>query len=374
MTDVSTDDSVAKQVQPRRWGRIAAITAGVLVVALGITAAVVVPRMLQAQRVEEYTALVGELRLAVTEQAWAQTTLEAATVLTYVHHSEALSVAHAVAALGESGEPMLPAEQAALLGQTGSAAAEELGSLDEQAAPADGAHEVLTLAYVEAKAAEEQARGEAEEAGDDVPEPVLATSLAQLNVDQAIELLASPVEPEQVTAVADEDVTDELIEQMRASIAAVEQEIEATQQAIAAETERQEHVSETVVDMLPVLHETAAAIDDYLAAVEEQAAKAEDEVAAKTTSAAASVRDSATSDDVAQIQGRIASYVVAGEASLESHAAVVKAEEEAAEAKRKAEAEAARKRSSAGSGSGGSCLKYVSTWYGGSRLVTVPCR
>lgn len=90
-------------------------------------------------------------------------------------------------------------------------------------------------------------------------------------------------------------------------------EAQATQQAIAAEVERQELMSATVAAMLPALYETAAAIDTYLAAV-------------------------------------------------------VKAEEEA-EAKR--QAEAAKKSSAGGSGV---CTRYVSTWYGGSRLILVPCR
>lgn len=368
MTDIKADETVSRSHQPRRWGLIAAVAAGVLVVALGVTAAAVVPRVLHSQRVEEYTELADQLRAIVNERAEVETTLNAATVLTHVRHSEALSVAHAVAALGESDEPMLPAEQAQLLGETGASAADELGALDVGDAPLDGADQVLTLAYIEAKAAEEQARAAAEEAGDEVPEPELAASLADLDVDQAIWLLASPVAPDEVTTVADEDVTDELIEELRQSIATVNAEVEQTQHAIVTETERQEFVSQTMAAMLPVLQQTAAAIDDYLAAVEEQAAKAEEDVAARTASAAANVRDSASGQDVAQIQGRIASYVVAGEASIASHAAVVKAE---AEAEAKRQAEAAEKSSAGGSGV---CTRYVSTWYGGSRLILVPCR
>ena len=98
------------------------------------------------RRVEEYTALTQELQLLMDERAQAQTTLHAATAMTYVRHSEALAVAQAVAALGDSDEPMLPADRAQLLGETGAHAVEELGGLDDGAAPADGSHEVLTLA------------------------------------------------------------------------------------------------------------------------------------------------------------------------------------------------------------------------------------
>lgn len=102
-----------------------------LVVALGVTAAVVVPRVLQAQRAEEDTALADDLRVAVGEEARAHTTLHAATALTYVRHGEALSVAHAVAALGASDGPMLPAEQTQLLGETGTSATETPGPLED---------------------------------------------------------------------------------------------------------------------------------------------------------------------------------------------------------------------------------------------------
>ena len=378
MTGISADNPTDQASSSRKRGRIVLIVAGVLVVALGVTAAVLVPRVLQSQRVEEYTALAEELQLLMDERAGAQTTLHAATVLTYVRHSEALSVAEAVAALGESKEPMLPATQAELLGATGESAVQEIGAVEDIEAPQDGRHEVLTVTYVEAKAAEEQARAEAEDADQDVPAAALPASVGSLEVDQVIELLAAPVEPELVTTVPDEDVTDELIDQMRESITAVKQDITVTEELLEGEVTRHEFLDETVASMVPVLHDTVAAIDDYLAAVEEQAAKAEEDVAAQTAKAAEHVRDSTDSDDVAALQGRIASYVAAGEASLVSHAAVVKAEEEAAEAKRKAEEEAAKKRaaekkkksSSDGWASGGLC-NYWSPMGGG--MYMAPC-
>lgn len=377
VTSISADSTPDQEAPSRKWGRIVAIVAGVLVVALGVTAAVVVPRMLHSQRVEEYSALAQDLQLLMEERAAAETTLNAATVLTYVRHSEALSVAGAVAALGDSQEPMIPAAQAELLGSTGAQAAQEIGAVEDVAIPEDGGHEVLTVTYVEAKAAEQQAGAEAGDADQDGATVALPASLGGLEVDQVIELLAAPVVPEPVATVPDEDVTDELIEELRASIASAKKDVATTETLIEAEAARHELLSEAVVSMVPVLHETAAAIDDYLAAVEEQAAKAEEDVAAQTAAAASHVRDSATSDDVAALQGRIASFVAAGEASLTSHAAVVKAEEEAAEAKRKAEEEAAKQRaaekkksSSDGWASDGLC-NYWAPMGGG--MYMAPC-
>ena len=377
VTSISADSTPDQEAPSRKWGRIVAIVAGVLVVALGVTAAVVVPRMLHSQRVEEYSALAQDLQLLMEERAAAETTLNAATVLTYVRHSEALSVAGAVAALGDSQEPMIPAAQAELLGSTGAQAAQEIGAVEDVAIPEDGGHEVLTVTYVEAKAAEQQAGAEAGDADQDGATVALPASLGGLEVDQVIELLAAPVVPEPVATVPDEDVTDELIEELRASIASAKKDVATTETLIEAEAAHHELLSEAVVSMVPVLHETAAAIDDYLAAVEEQAAKAEEDVAAQTAAAASHVRDSATSDDVAALQGRIASFVAAGEASLTSHAAVVKAEEEAAEAKRKAEEEAAKQRaaekkksSSDGWASDGLC-NYWAPMGGG--MYMAPC-
>src|SRR5690625_7222640 len=87
------------------------VIAAVVVVALGVTVGVVIPRVIHSQRVAEYTELVEELRLKMDELAEAETALQAATALTHARHSEALLVANAVAVLGETQEPILPAEQ-----------------------------------------------------------------------------------------------------------------------------------------------------------------------------------------------------------------------------------------------------------------------
>lgn len=375
MTSVNVDGSADHVAKPRKRGRVVLIVAGALVVVLGVTAGIVIPRIQQAQhaeRVEQYTALADQLQGVLDERAEAETTLYAASALGDARHAEVLMAATAVEALGESKEPMLPASHAAALEMVGVSAAEELGPLEEPEEE-ESPHTALAVAYVETRETEENARNAAIEAGEEEPTAVLPASFAELTVEQAVELIGVPVTPEQASTVAEEDVTDEDIAALQAELAAAEAELEQAEAAVAEQLKRHEAVAAAANIMLPTLQEAAAAIDEFLAAVEEEAAKAEDEVAQKTAAAAERVRESADSTDLSELHGRIAAYVAAGEESLTSHAAVVKAEEEAAEAKRKAEEEAAKKRSSSNAGNK-LCYRYVSTWYGGSRTVLTPCR
>lgn len=371
MTDGSIDDgkTVAK---PRKRGRVILIVAASVVVVLGVTAGIVVPQILHAQRVEEYAVLTDQLRAVMDERAEVETTLRAATALSYARHSEVLSAANAVETLGDSKEPMLPASHAAALGMVGASAAEELGPVEEPGGESSP-HTALATAYVETREIQENARNAAIEAGEEEPTDVLPEMFAELTVEQAIELIGDPVAAEPVKPVADDDVTDQEISVMQAQIALAKTEVEQLEAEVAQQLEHHQTVAEAAHMMLPVLQEAAAAVDDFLAAVEDEAAKAEDDVVEKTAAAAERVRDIADSTNLLELHGRIAAYVAAGEASLASHAEVVKAEQEAAEAKRKAEEEAAKKRASSSSGSG-LCTRYVSTWYGGSRLILAPCR
>lgn len=326
-------DATAKKDSTGRRRRTGWVIAAVVVVALGVTAAFVIPQMIHSQRVTEYTELTDELRLAKQELADAETTLQASQALTHARHTEALSMAHAVAALSEAKEPMLPSDRAKLLGEMGGTAADTIGPLPELGDETAQVHGLLTSAYVETTAAE----GDGSENGVALP-----GSIAEMTIDQAIQLIATPIEPEEVTTVPDEDVTVELIEEVKAAIDSVTDDIARTEQAVDAESERQELLSATVTSMLPALQETAAAIDEYLAAIEAQATKANTEVTKQAREAAERVRDIADATDVSLLHGSIAAYLSAGEATLADHARVVAAEEEA-EAKRIAqEAEANR--------------------------------
>lgn len=370
VSETNLSQATTNSTQPRKGRRTALIVAGALVVALGATAAIAVPRVLHSQRVEEYTELAEQLREFAAERAEVETTLYAAVALTHARHSEALSLANAVAALGEADEPMLPAEQAQHLGDTGAAAVEKLGPLAEVTGD-DEPQVILTNAYVEVKAADENARAAAQEAGDVLPDATVPGAVADLTVEQAIDLLGAPVEPEAVPTVADENVTDEAIEQLQAALELAQSELAVARQAVDAELARHQELADAMNPVETALHEVAAAIDDYLAAVEEEAAKAEEDVAHKTATAAQHVRDSADSGALLDLPGAISAYIAAGQQSLTSHADVVAAEEAAAEAKRKAEREAAKKKSSSdGWASGGMC-NYWSPMGGG--MYMAPC-
>src|SRR5690625_3404023 len=108
------------------------VIAAVVVVALGVTVGVVIPRVIHSQRVAEYTELVEELRLKMDELAEAETALQAATALTHARHSEALLVANAVAVLGETQEPILPAERTEYLKEIGTKVADAISKFAEQ--------------------------------------------------------------------------------------------------------------------------------------------------------------------------------------------------------------------------------------------------
>lgn len=365
VTQVSSDGAA----KPRRRGRTVAIIAGVVVVVLGVTAGIVIPqiqRAQHAQRVEDYTALVEQLRDIYQSQAETETTLHAAAALAHTRHTEMLNAANAVEELGQAPEPMLPESHAQALEMVGASAATELGPVDESEA-AVAVQQRLATAFVEAR----ESQSDGEQLGE------LPELLADLTVEQAAALRDEPVEAKAVRVVADPDVTDEDIAAVQAEIAAAERELEQIQAALAEEIDYLDAVAEAGQIMLPVLQEAAAAVDDFLAEVEKQAAKAEAEVVATTAAAAERVRESATSTQVSKLHAVISAYVAAGEESFASHAAVVKAEKEAAEAKRKAEEEAARKRASQGSsssegwGSKGLC-NYWAPMGGGMYMAPCP--
>lgn len=375
MSETNLSQATTDSTQSRKGRRTALIVAGALVVVLGVSAGIAVPKMLHAQRVEEYTELAEQLRAVAAERAQVETTLHAAQALTHARHGEALTVANAVVALGETNEPMLPADQAQELGQAGTTAVEALGPLPD-AQGDDAPHVTLASAYVDVKAAEDAERAQAEEDGGDLPEPTMPAAFADLTLEQAIDLLDAPVEPESVPTVADEDVTDEAIEQIQAVLEAAKNELAVSRQAVDAELALHQELVDTMEPVEVVLRDVANAIDDYLAAVEEEAAKATEDVATKTANAAQQVRDYADSGPVLDLPGAISAYVAAGQESLTSHADVVAAEKAAAEAKRKAEQEAAKKKASS-SGSGGGpamCSRWQPNFFtGGSDLVWAEC-
>gem|GEM_PF-6877255 len=342
MANIGLDEPAQAEASPRKGRRRVMVIAAVVVVALGVTVGVVIPRVIHSQRVAEYTELVEELRLKMDELAEAETALQAATALTHARHSEALLVANAVAVLGETQEPILPAERTESLKDVGTKAADAIGTLGELVGSDEELQALLTTSFIENIEAEKIARAASKEADEDVPETAVASSFAELTIDQAIELIATPISPEDVPVVADEDVTPELIVDLRTTIASVTDDIAHVQESIDSESDRQDFLNATVMSMWPALQETAASIHEYLAEVEAAAAKAEKDVAEETAKAAALVRDSSDAEDVLLLHGLIASYISASEISLTSHAEVVKAEE--AEAKRLAEERAAKER------------------------------
>lgn len=330
-----TDDGVKAQTTQKSsssfWRRKTVIIAAAAVVTIGVTAGLIAPQAAHAKRVAAYTELAEEMRAAANELAEAETTLQAAQALTHAHHTDALSLANAVVTLREAKEPVLSAERAEMIGTAGVTAVEALGPVPELDGDVEESHTLLLNAYVEAKEAEN---------AEEVDEPTLPASIVGVDLGQAVQFIAAPISPSEVPIVSDDAVTAEDIEEIKSAIASVRADIERTQETIDAEVERQDFLGETLGSLLPVLQETAATIDEHAEAVQRDAAKADADVAKKTAEAAQHLQETADAEDVVLLKNSIAAYVSAGEASIASHAEVVRAEEEA-EARRLAEEQAA---------------------------------
>ena len=352
MTHNGVNASANQKPKSRVTRRKAVPIAALSVVALGVTAGFVVPNVIHSQRIAEYHELVGVMNSALNERAEADATLQAAAALTHARHSEALSLAEAVATLGDVKEPVLPAAHAEALRDAASSAAAEIGPLAEIDDSDRELHELLTTLYVETKAVEEHAHKEAKEAGTQAPETTMPESIGKMSIAQAAQLIDTPLLDAAVEPVEDEEVTAELVEELKASLVSVRSDIASRNDAIAAESTRHEAIDTTVLTMLPKLQEAAATVSDYQEAVEHSAPKAENSATERMRSAAEQALENADSTDVAELYSRVASFVAAGEAALTSHNDVVKAEE--AEANRLAEERAAQERAAQSSGSNAS--------------------
>lgn len=331
------------------------ISAGI-VATLAVAAGIIIPQVSYSQRVAEYTQLSGELQSALDEKATAETAHQAAVALTFARHEEALAMSGKVAELGKTKEPILPNSQAELIESISSVALKELESFHEVESLDEAIEEIYSLL---------QSNFLAMRDAETTTEPDIPESFAMMSINQARDLIARPIVPEKFTAVADEDITHELIEELKITLDNVRNEVTEVQQALGREEGRHEFIETTMRSLLPVLQETAAAVGEYAEAVEKDTPKAKDAVKEKTSVAALRVRDIATSDDVFLLYERVQSYVTAGEASLADHAKVVKAEEAA-----KAKKRSSQKKSSDGWASGGLC-NYWSPLDGG--MYMAPC-
>lgn len=375
-------DEVATAPEPRPRRRkalmISAIGGG-LIAALVITAAVVVPRIVQTQRVQEYTALATELQQTFDVRAVAETTLEAAIALTVAQYEEARGLAERIAELGDTPEPILTAERAESLAEAGADAAEAIGEDPDVEDRGVALYDALAEAVQQLQEEDEQARAAADEADEEVPSPVAPASYLSTELASAVSIMDEPVEPERVDPVADDDVTDEVIDDITSEIEAVRAEVAQLEGRVDDEREKMEGFAEAIAGTLPVLQAAASEAPAQAQRVvehTEKAPKASEEVKA----AGARLEGLAESEDVAELRSQIASYVSAAETAQEKHEEVVQREERERQERERQEREARQRANSGGGGGGGStqpqrlCSRYQAGWFGSpGQLVLLPC-
>ncbi|APZ35577.1 hypothetical protein BOH66_16075 [Microbacterium aurum] len=360
--------------QKRGRRRLSWIGGGValVLVAGGIVA---VPQIVHAQRVSEYAELVSLRDTAFADRAQAEATLEAAMALTLAQQSETGVLAQRLADLGQTPEPILPAQHAGELAAAGEAVASVIGEATEPEQQRAQAHERLVAGVAELQAQDQAARAEAEAAGEELPEPLAPASYLSLDIDAAAAVIGAEPVPEKVRAVADGDVTPELIEETRTEVASIEEETADLAALIRTEEQRMAEFTGAIESTVPTLRaaaEGAAAVAPQLV---EHAPKAPDASNVAVT-AAHQAQEIASTEDAARILDGLAAYVEAARAAQAEHEAVV--QREAAEAAARAEAERrqnANREGNSGGGSKGSrlCSRYRPSPGGGGSLVLVYC-
>ncbi|GEK81033.1 coiled-coil domain-containing protein [Agrococcus baldri] len=361
------------------------------VAALVVSAGVAIPMVAQAQRVEAYGALAAQRDASLAQRAEAQVRLDAAIALAVAQRGESIALAERAVALGQAAEPVLSAERAGELTAAGEAAIEAIDAAVPAPAEDDDRaqlHASLAEAADRLRAEDEAALAAADAAGEEPPAPVAIASFLLLDVAGATAVLSIEPHPEAAETVADDAVTDEVIEQTQTHLADIERQNEALARSIADEEAGMLALGEALQPAHDALVAAAASATAQAAQIVEQTAKAPDASEAVTTSAQ-HAQELGADADAAQLLEALEGYVAAAGAAQTAHAEAVEAERAAAAAAeaRAAEARAAAARqaaagqsrggtSNAGNGSSDSprlCARYRPDWGGGGSLVLVPC-
>lgn len=377
MSETVPSTSPSDVARPKRRGRTLAWVGGGAALTIAV-AGFVVPQVVHAQRVSEYTELVAQRDDALVEQATAEVTLDAAAALTIAQQGELEKLGQRLSAVGTTTEPILTAEQTLSLTEAGNAVIAVVGEPAEEDDENAPASEPLIVAVDALRAADAAAQTAAGEAGEKSPEPVAPASYLSLDTMGAVTIIDDDATPQKTPAVADEDVTVELIEATAAQLASTQDEVTRIEGLIRAEEARMAEFSAVITDAVPVLRTVAETTATQATKVVKATPKAPDASATAVT-AAQNVQEVADTEDATQILNGLVAYVDASKAAQTKHAAVVKKEKEAAEAA--ARAEAARKAAAnRGGGDGGGerkksrlCSRYRPAPGGGGSLVLVYC-
>jgi hypothetical protein len=224
-----------------RKGRWWLIGGGLLVVLLVAGAAIAIPRIMHAQRVATYTELVTQtnIMLSHTHQLREQTDL--ATVLYALQLDEAREFQPVLEELSGYSDHYFSPDQLTALAEANSAlvtALEDDGLNEVEAATVSFAKDTIeTDGYV------------------------WQTEFLNLSPDAVVELIDVAAE-EQVTPVADDAVTDEVIEQARAAHETAESALAEAEAAFAAAENRALSLVEAVAATLEPLRSSALGAPD----------------------------------------------------------------------------------------------------------------
>lgn len=375
--------------EPKRRKRTMVWVGVAVAAALAVSAGVAIPIVAQAQRVDAYGALAAQRDASLAQRAAAEVRLDAAIALALAQRGESIALAERAVALGQASEPILSAENTSALTTAGEAALEAIDAAVPAAEDDDDRaqlHASLAEAAEALRAVDEAAFAAADAAGEEPPAAVAIASFLLLDVAAATAVLSVEPHPEFAETVADDAVTDEVIEQTQTQLEGIERQNEVLVQAIGDEEAGMLALGEALRPSHAALVAAADSVTAQSAQIVEQTAKAPDASDAVTTSAQ-HAQELAADAGAAQLLEALEGYVAAAGAAQTAHAEAVEAERQAAaEEARAAEARAAAAQaaaqqsrggtSNAGGGSSDSprlCARYRPDWGGGGSLVLVPC-
>lgn len=351
----------AEPPRTRRSRRVALLSAGVVVV-LAATAAIVVPQIVHAQRVSTYAELVDQRDGALVEQAEAKSMLDAAVALSLAQHAEMSTLAQRMLTLGQTPEPILAAGQAQQLTAAGETMTSQIGAAVDDASAA-AAHERLVAAVQELQTQDAEARTAAHDSGEEAPVAAAPASYLSLDIAGASDIIGAERVVEHADTVADDDVTEEIIEETRSHLASIADQTEQLMSSIRANEKRMVEFDDALEDAALALRSVADGAEAQAGHVLEQASKAPD-AAGAAVAAAQQARAAAADEeaDPAGILDGLAAYVAAAQSAQSEHAAVVQREREEAEARSRAKANRPQNRG----GSSGNRLKLCVRYSNGS--------
>lgn len=280
------DPTSTATAKPRRCGIIIGVSAAV--VALGITGAILIPKMLHDSRVTEYHELLADSAALTGELAELEAQQRAADSLFEVSAVEAASLANSLAEIGKTGEPIIVKGDAEAI----TSAATKLEEAVTRMTPKDPelSDDAKQLEQAVKEAREEDAAAQKKAADDkkDPPQLTVAGTWHEISVDDAIELAfpVAKVAPA-VGRVADDAVTAETVTTSIKHLEGTQKEVSKSEKNLSGSVKKLDGLGEEVDAALASLEGAAAKAPEQAKKVAAAASKAGDTKPLTETAAAA---------------------------------------------------------------------------------------